>query len=140
MRYVFGLLGLVMLAFAAVQYNDADGLLWAFFYAVPAIWAGIAALRPALLARPAARGILGICLAGAVALTIWLWPPAPGWWQQDVWGMGKPDPRASYIAELAREGMGLMIATAVLLAVLVRSLTAGTSRAPEASGSVAQSP
>jgi hypothetical protein len=29
MRYVLMLLGLLMVAFAVVQYNDPDGLMWA---------------------------------------------------------------------------------------------------------------
>ena len=39
------LLGLVMVAFAAVQYNDPDALLWIVIYLVPAAWAFAAAFR-----------------------------------------------------------------------------------------------
>ena len=40
-------LGLVMVGFAAVQYNDPDGPLWSLYYLVPAGWSLAAALRPA---------------------------------------------------------------------------------------------
>jgi hypothetical protein len=42
-----------MLLFVAVQYNDPDGPLWMVLYGVPAIWAGLAWMRPQLLLRPA---------------------------------------------------------------------------------------
>ena len=46
MRTVYILLGLLMVAFAAVQYNDPDGPLWAAIYLVPAVWALLAAFKP----------------------------------------------------------------------------------------------
>ena len=122
MRIVFAILALVMLLFAALQYNDPDGPLWALFYAVPAIWAGIAALRPRMLAGSGARALLTICLVGAVTLTFTLWPEADGWWRQEVWSMSLTEQRAAELAEASREGMGLMIVTAVLIVVLIASL------------------
>jgi hypothetical protein len=50
MKYLFAILALLMALFAAVQVNDPDGPLWMLLYGVPAIWAGIAWLRPRLLA------------------------------------------------------------------------------------------
>src|SRR5688500_4249540 len=50
MRYVFAGLALLMLLFVLVQYNDPDGPLWMVFYGVPAVFAGIAWMRPQLLA------------------------------------------------------------------------------------------
>ena len=44
MRYLHILLGLVMVAFAAVQYNDPDALLWIVFYRIPGAWAFAAAI------------------------------------------------------------------------------------------------
>jgi hypothetical protein len=59
-------------------------------------------------------------VAGLVLVVV-LWPPAEQWWRTDVW----------WESEASREGMGLMLATAVLLAVLswsmsVRSKASGT--------------
>ena len=121
MRLVFGFLAAVMVSFAAMQYNDPDGLLWALYYAVPAAWAGIAAFRPRVLGEPLGKAALGLSLVAGVALTLWYWPAAAGFWHEEVWRMGKPDPTEAAIAEAAREGMGLMIATAVLFAVFVRA-------------------
>src|SRR5690606_6185866 len=45
MRYLNIVLGILMLAFVAVQYNDPDGPIWMAIYAVPAIWAFLAAFR-----------------------------------------------------------------------------------------------
>jgi hypothetical protein len=114
MRYVFAALALFMLLFVAVQYNDPDGPLWMLFYAVPALWAGVAAFRPHLLAVPAARPLLLLSVAAAIALTIVYWPPVDQWWLKSVW----------WESEEAREGMGLMITSIVLLAVLAASFSA----------------
>lgn len=112
MRYLFAFLALLMGLFAAVQFNDPDGPLWMLLYGVPAAAAATAAARPRLLGAPAARLLLALLAAAAVTLTIALWPTAPGWWRVAVWWEDEP----------AREGMGLMLATAVLLAVLAASL------------------
>jgi hypothetical protein len=119
MRYVFAALALVMLLFAAVQFNDPDGPLWMLFYGVPAVWAGLAAFRPDLLAGRAARPLLVLSVIAAILLTIAFWPPADEWWLKSVW----------WESEEAREGMGLMIASMVLLAVLTASVS-GRSRQP----------
>ena len=107
MRIVNGVLCLLMLAFAAVQLNDPDAGLWILIYLLPAAWAGLAAWRPARLqARPATLG-LGLCLLTALAGVAYWWPKDAGWWRQEVW----------WQSEAAREGMGLMVAAAVLLVV-----------------------
>jgi hypothetical protein len=108
MRYVYGLLGLLMIAFVAVQYNDPDGLLWGAIYLVPASWALLAAFRPAAIRAPAGRSLLwASAVAGAVGV-IYYWPAMPEFWRKDVW----------WVEETAREGMGMMVAFAVLLVVL----------------------
>ncbi len=114
MRYLNGLLCLMLILFAGVQYNDPDAVMWILIYAIPAAWAGVAGFRPALLTgKPATIG-LGACLVAAVAGTIYLWPQEAGWWHRDAW----------WEAELVREGMGLMIVTSVLcVVVLTRWLT-----------------
>ena len=108
MRYVFAFFALLMVLAVAVQYNDPDGPLWMLYYGVAAIWASLAAFRPHIPAAGMGRGLLGATLVAAVALTIFYWPPAKGWWHQEVW----------WESEESREGMGMMIVTVVLVAVL----------------------
>lgn len=112
MRIVYGVLALVLLLFAGVQYNDPDYFLWIPVYLVPALWAGLAALRPLLLGRPTAVAGLSLCLAAALAGTALLWPTDAQWWRQDVW----------WQSETAREGMGMMIVATTLLALTATAL------------------
>ena len=106
------LLGLLMVAFAGVQYNDPDGLLWAFIYLVPAAWAFAAAFRPALVCSLAGERLLWATLTlGAGALVLY-WPSMPGFWRQEVW----------WVEETAREGMGVMVGVAVLVIVLASAM------------------
>jgi hypothetical protein len=123
MRYLYAGLAGVMFLFALVQYNDPDGPLWMVLYGVPAIWAGIAAMRPHLLAGTVALVLLGASLLVWLVLVVVLWPPEDAWWRMEVW----------WESEESREGMGLMLATAVLVAVLswglsLRSKASGTRR------------
>jgi hypothetical protein len=113
MRYVFAVLALLMLLFVVVQYNDPDGPMWMALYGVPAIWAGIAWLRPHLLAGRTPLMLLGASLVAGLVLAVVLWPPADQWWRTEVW----------WESEASREGMGLMLAAGVLLAVLSWSLS-----------------
>jgi hypothetical protein len=113
MRYFFAVLALLMLLFAVVQYNDPDGPMWMVFYGVPAVWAGIAWIRPHLLAGTAPLTLLGASLLAGLALVVVLWPPAEEWWRTEVW----------WESEASREGMGLMLAVAVLAAVFSWSLS-----------------
>jgi hypothetical protein len=117
MRYVFSVLAVLMVLATLVQYNDPDGPLWMVYYGVPAIWCGLAAFRPAIFTSGTARALLVASVVAAVALTIWYWPPVAGFWHEQVWEMGKVDPQAAAIAEQSREGMGMMIAAVVLVAV-----------------------
>lgn len=112
MRYVLILLGLLMVAFAAVQYNDPDMLVWATIYLVPAAWCCAAAFRPARVRSLAGERLLWASVSVGAALTVYYWPTVPDFWVKDVW----------WVEETAREGMGMMIAFAVLLVVLVTSL------------------
>lgn len=111
MRILNLLLGLVMIAFVGVQYNDPDGLLWAVYYLVPAAWALVAALRPQTLRVPAAAAAAWVSVAVWFGLMIFYWPALPRFWQPEVWS----------VEETAREGMGMMVAWFV---VLVAALTA----------------
>lgn len=112
MRYVHILLGLAMVGFAAVQYNDPDALLWIAIYLVPALWAFAAAFRMQQVRSRTGERLLWLCVAVGAAATVYYWPPMPGFWRKDVW----------WVEETAREGMGVMIALAVLLVVLAHVL------------------
>ncbi len=112
MRYVHIVLGLLMVAFAAVQYNDPDVLLWIVIYLVPAAWAFAAAFRLAQVRSLAGERLLWASLVVGAATTVYYWPAMPGFWRKDVW----------WVEETAREGMGVMIALAILLVVLATAL------------------
>lgn len=100
-----------------MQYNDADAAIWMVIYGVPAVWTGIAALFPGLLANRALRSLLVLCLVLAVSLTVLLWPSAEGFWRVEVW----------WADEAAREAMGVMVVVCVLAAVTWNGLS-GCSR------------
>ena len=124
MRYVFAVLAVMMTLAAAVQYNDPDGPLWMAYYGVPAIWCWIAALRPNVLGAMPARVLLGASFVAAVALTALYWPTSGGWWHEEVWRMGDTAVQGPIVAEAAREGMGMMIATVVVFLVALASFGA----------------
>jgi hypothetical protein len=112
MRYVHILLGLLMVAFAGVQYNDPDTLLWVAIYSVPAAWAFATAFKPAWVHCLAGERLLWLSVAIGVGAMVFYWPTVPEFWRKDVW----------WVEETAREGMGVMIAVAVLLVVLATVL------------------
>jgi hypothetical protein len=95
MRYLNMLIGVVMLAFAAVQYNDPDGVLWAVYY---------------LVRSTQGRRWLWASVAVWLGLVIFYWPAMPGFWRPEVF-------MVEVEGEVAREGMGLMIAWFTLLVV-----------------------
>lgn len=105
MKYLNILLCIMMIYFISVQYNDPDGPMWAAIYAVPAIWAALAAFRLKLVQSSIAQILLGASVLGAFALTYSYWPTTPNFWVKEVY----------WETETAREGMGMMIATIVLL-------------------------
>lgn len=112
MKYVLMLLGMLMAAFAAVQYNDPDALLWVVIYLVPAAWAFAAAFRPATVRSLAGERLLWATLAAGVGTMVIYWPTVPHFWRKDVW----------WVEETAREGMGVMVGFAVLVVVLAASM------------------
>jgi Transmembrane family 220, helix len=102
MRHVNGIFCVVLTLFAILQYNDPDALLWILIYAVPAAWCGAAAFRPNLLrANRQAIAAFLVCLATAIAGTLYMWPSLPANWIH---------------IEEEREGLGVMIATGGLIA------------------------
>jgi hypothetical protein len=112
MRYVHIVLGLLMVAFAAVQYNDPDALLWIVIYLIPAAWAFAAAFRLAQVRSGAGERLLWLTLVVGAATTVYYWPTMPDFWRKEVW----------WVEETAREGMGVMIALGVLVVVLATAL------------------
>jgi hypothetical protein len=109
MRVLCGVLALLLALFAAVQWNDPDALFWASIYGAGAAWCAVAASRPALLRRRAARALMAASLALALWALVVFWPPVPRWWAIDVWW-----PEQS--GEAAREGMGMMVLLVALMA------------------------
>ncbi len=107
MRIVCGIAAVVMVLFVLVQINDPDPLLWMSIYAAAAFWAGVGALRPELLARPAWRSVYLVSLAAAAVGLAWFWPRTPQWWVVGTW----------WENEESREGMGMMLVLATMLLV-----------------------
>ncbi len=115
MRVLCGFLAVLLLLFVAVQYNDPDAPFWASAYGAAALWCGFAALSPGTLAWPPARATLLVTTAFAVLGVAVFWPDAERWWSIDVWW-----PQQS--GETSREGMGMMIAAAGMLAAALVGL------------------
>lgn len=101
------ILCVLMLLFAAVQYNDPDGPVWMIIYSIPAIWAAIAAWRNSWLGHKVAHFLLLFCLFVSIACVIWFWPADDGWWRHEIW----------WEQESVREGIGMMIVIVVLIIV-----------------------
>jgi len=104
MRWINLVLCALMVLFAGVQFNDPDGLMWMFIYAIPAAWAAFAFFRPALVAQRMPSFLLLACMVAATLAVLYYWPKTPGWWKSEVW----------WEVETAREGMGMMIVLLVL--------------------------
>jgi Transmembrane family 220, helix len=107
MRYLFGILCVLLLLFTAVQYNDPDGPLWMAIYGIPALTAGYAAWRPDGIRHGFGFRLVLVLFLFSIAAMIYYWPTTPGFWHEEVW----------WKTETAREGMGVMILT-VSLAIL----------------------
>lgn len=108
MRILNAILCLMMILFIVVQFNDPDGPIWALIYAVPAIWAGLVAINTKTIFGQPAFSALGVCVLAGFIMTAIFWPRTPGFWKQEVW----------WETETAREGMGIMIATLVLVVAM----------------------
>jgi hypothetical protein len=95
MRWLHIVLGAVLIIFATLQYNDPDPYLWGPIYGFAALWALLAAWRPALLGgRTAVR--LGAITCAILFLIgfAWLAPTIGRDWIQ---------------VEEAREALGYLI-------------------------------
>lgn len=111
MRILNALLCIILVLFAAAQYNDPDALLWGMIYGISAFWCGLAALRPGLLRLGPLRVLWAVCVVAGLAGMVWYWPETPNWWVREVW----------WETETAREGMGMMIVFAALLVAGLRT-------------------
>lgn len=104
-RWINGLLFVVLASFTGVQYNDPDFYFWGAVYGCGAAWCAVAAFSPALLRHLVVRVLLALCVVLAIVGTVHYWPTEAGFWQREVW----------WESERAREGMGMMILTVFLL-------------------------
>lgn len=118
MRIANGVLAVVLLAFAAVQYNDPDAAFWIVVYGIGAVWTLLAALLPRALELKPLSMLLSFTVAIALLGVIYFWPDTPGWWRSDVW----------WETETAREGMGMMIVALSLLLPVITSIRVGNDR------------
>ena len=104
MRNIWIFSALIMLAFAGMQTNDPDPLLWSVIYLIPA---ALCAMR----LRDVRLIYLSSCLAGFyVTLAYWLWPDSYA--GLGVMSEGIPG------VEHAREALGLCVAAVILLSLL----------------------
>jgi hypothetical protein len=101
MRYLSGILCVLLGLFTVVQYNDPDAILWILIYGLPAIWAGFAAYYPGAFVRNQLfLGVFGLNILAVGAG--YMWPSEVStWWDN----------------EEVREGFGLIITTVALLLV-----------------------
>ncbi len=123
MQVVNIILGLTMLGFAAVQYNDPDMPQWVLLYAIPALWMVAVTFRLQSIVRSKdLKALLGASVVFYIVAVVFHWPKMPNFWLKEVW----------IVEETAREGMGLMIALAVMLvAVLNTQLRSAERRAKD---------
>ena len=112
MRIVNILLGLLMVAFAGVQYNDPDMPQWVLLYVVPALWLYAVTFRLESVQRsPDLTRLLWASVAFYVIAVVFHWPKMPNFWQKEVW----------MAEETAREAMGLMIALGAMVVALLNA-------------------
>ncbi len=110
-----GFLCVLLIAFAAVQYNDPDFYFWIPVYLLPAGLAGVAAYRPQRLNNLPFSAVLLVGVVASIVGTLWLWPTEESFWHREVW----------WESETAREGMGFMI---VVVALFVVAFSASLTR------------
>ena len=111
MRVFNIILGLLMIAFAAVQLNDPDSYIWILYYLVGAAWALIAALKSEFIRSPMGKVLLWLSIGVALGGVIYYFPQMDRFWERDVW----------WNEETAREGMGVMILLIVMVVALLSS-------------------
>jgi len=111
------ILAVMFLAFAFVQINDPDPLLWIAIYGVMAVVCIMAAYKYYI------KPLLWILLAGFIAYMIILWPGLQEWLRQEDKGVLFDEGmkmQFPYIEE-SREFLGLLICVIVLGVQILRS-------------------
>ncbi len=129
MKYFYALTMFIMLAFAALQYNDPDGLYWSIVYLVPAIALGFAAFNPDRLRSTVGRVLLLAAVLVLVTGTYVYWPTQQNFWMMDVWWDQEP----------VKEGMGVMIALLFTCTTLLRAFSSNKVSATPASANASLS-
>jgi hypothetical protein len=103
-RILNGVVCLVLVFFALLQWNDPDGPLWAVIYLLAALWPGLAAWRPGSLAHTAWLRYAGWACVGLFLLGFaWLAPTIGADWIH---------------VETAREAIGFALCAVATLAAL----------------------
>jgi hypothetical protein len=111
------ILAVMFMAFAFVQINDPDPLLWIAIYGAMAVMCIMAAFRYYI------KPLLWILLAGFLVYMVILWPGLQEWLRQEDKGVLFDEGmkmQFPYIEE-SREFLGLLICVIVLIAQIVRS-------------------
>ena len=120
MRIIHAISCLLMLAFTLVQYNDPDFYFWMPIYGLPAVLAAIAAWSPDALRHLGMQACVAIGTVLAIFGTFIYWPRENFFWRQSVW----------WQSEAAREGMGMMVVTVVLLLLALGAWLRRTKHVP----------
>lgn len=110
MKFLHGFLVLMFLAFAGLQFNDPDPVLWILIYAAMAFICALA------IFKVYSKTAMGILAAGYIAYCIFLWPGVAQWLAQENKGVLFDDVMTMehpYIEE-SREFLGLVICLVVL--------------------------
>ena len=113
MRILSGIVGLLLILFMVVQWNDPDGPIWMVIYGIGAIWCLIACLRPWRFSEGQVATLFGLCFLASIAGMIYFWPEVSNWWDIDVWW-------PEITGETSREGMGMMV---LVVALAIAGLT-----------------
>src|SRR5688572_22217455 len=110
MKFLHSFLGLMFLAFAVLQFNDPDPILWILIYGV------MAALCLMAIFKIYNKIVIGILAVTYIVYCFFLWPGVAEWLSQDNKGVLFDDVMKMehpYIEE-SREFLGLIICLVVL--------------------------
>ncbi len=110
MKIIKLVLALIFIAFAALQYNDPDPLLWMFIYGF------VALLFLASAFQKVSRELILATTVGLISYSLLYLPGLYEWWTEGQAGELVEEMKAGkmYIEE-SREFLGLLISTAALL-------------------------
>ncbi len=112
MKILYGFLAVLFVVFAAVQFNDADSLVWILLYCLVAVLCGMAFMEKTY--RP-------ILLATLLLILVWmgtLFPAFIDWLQSGAESITGSMKAESPHIELVREFLGLFLSLLTLLFLL----------------------